>query len=169
MRFRRKRYCEAVTGSGSVPCLHDSIEKIPYPLACASSAPYPDWRRQLAPHHIIGWRFQPKRAWKSHSALTQAPCSTAGIWLKLAGRADEEGAVFHLPTGINLAARLWIDLKHADVQSLGQRLQEVETHSQLLLYVVWQNHLVLHAPAPPAPLPSLFCLHFLGELVLFIR
>ena len=114
------------------------------------------WRR------IFGWRFQPQRGWKSHSALTRAPFCTAGIWLKLAGRADEEGAVFHPPTGINLAARLWIDPKHADVQSPGQLLQEVETHAQLLLYVVEQNHLiVLHAPL-------LFCLHFLLELGLFI-
>jgi hypothetical protein len=164
MRFRRKLYCEAVAVAPYLAftrvmtrlrrfLIRWRVRAVLRILIGAGS-----WRR------IFGWRFQPKRAWKSHSALTQAPCSIAGIWLKLAGRADEEGAVFHLPTGINLAARLWIDLKHADVQSLGQRLQEVETHSQLLLYVVWQNHLVLHAP-----LPSLFCLHFLGELVLFIR
>lgn len=166
MRFRRKLYCEAVAVAPYLAfmtrlrrfLIRWRVRAVLRILIGAGS-----WRR------IFGWRFQPKRAWKSHSALTQAPFSIAGIWLKLAGRADEEGAVFHLPTGINLAARLWIDLKHADVQSLGQRLQEVETHSQLLLYVVWQNHLVLHAPAPPAPLPSLFCLHFLGELVLFIR
>jgi hypothetical protein len=98
--------------------------------------------------------------------LTQAPCAKAGIWLKLAGRADEKGAVGLLPTGIDLAARLWIDLEHAGVQSLGQRLQEAETHTQFLLYTVGQDHLRVFYR--PTPLLAALLHHYLLELGLFV-
>ena len=101
--------------------------------------------------------------------LTQAPCGMARIWLKLAGRADEKGAVGLLPTGIDLAARLWIDLEHAGVQSLGQRLQEAETHSQFLLYTVGQDHFIVfyRQPTVTPVLAALLC-HYLLELGLFV-
>ena len=85
MRFRRKRYCEAVAVAPYLAfmtrlrrfLIRWRVRAVLRILIGAGS-----WRR------IFGWRFQPKRAWKSHSALTQAPISIAGIWLKLAGRAD---------------------------------------------------------------------------------
>ena len=67
-----------------------------------------------------------------------------------------------------LAARLWIDLKHLNMQSLGQRHQEAETHFQFLLYPVGQDHLsVLYLAAIEAICFALV-LHFLLELGLFV-
>jgi len=66
-----------------------------------------------------------------------------------------------------LTARLWVDRKHANVQSLGQLLQEAEAHFQLLLYTVGQDQLrVLHGPL--VVLLAALCCHFLLELGLFV-
>ena len=69
-----------------------------------------------------------------------------------------------------LAARLWIDLKHLNMQSLGQRHQEAEPHSKLLFYLVWQDQLVelsVRLTERPLALLPLF-VYFLHELDLFV-